>query len=77
MSQFREAQVYVHRKTLRRLWWIAKIKGMVPDALADEILTNHLEKEYPALLEAEKKVKDAEKEFASAFGKTVEEIKLD
>lgn len=77
MSQFREASVYIHRKTLRRLWWVSKAKNMVADALADQIINDYLEKEFPQLIEAEKAVKDAEKEFAKTFGKTVEELNLD
>lgn len=77
MSEFREASVYVNRKTLRRLWWVSKALGMVPDALADQILTEYLERGYPQLKQAETAVKDAEKEFAKSFGKTPEEVQLD
>lgn len=77
MSQFREASVYIHRKTLRRLWWCAKAKGMVPAALADQIINEALERDYPQIKDAEAAVKQAEAEFAKSMGKTVEELNLD
>lgn len=77
MSQFREGSVYIHRKTLRRLWWCAKATGMVPDAMADQIINTALERDYPQIKEAEAAVKQAEKVFAQSMGKTVEELGLD
>lgn len=63
----REASIYVRRKTARRLWWIGKIRGMVADAVADELLTEALEAKYPQLIDAEKAVKSAEQDFIKSF----------
>lgn len=68
---FRDASVYVQRKTFRRLWWIAKAKGLVTDALADDLLNEALETKFPQLIAAEEALKEAETKFAQTFGENV------
>jgi hypothetical protein len=69
---FRTCEVYLQRKTWRRLWWVAKAKGIVTDHLADELLNEALEAKYPQLLPAEASLKNAEQEFIKSFGPEVQ-----
>lgn len=71
MANFRDSTVYIQRRTFRRLWWIAKAKGVVSDALADELLNEALEAKWPQLIPAEQALKSAEAEFAKSFGPEV------
>lgn len=72
----RESSLYVSRTTLRRLWWIARARGMVADALADEILTEALLSKWPELVAAEKSMKQAQADFNKAIGSATE-VQLD
>lgn len=78
MGQFRESSIYIHRKTLRRLWWLSRVLDMVPDAIADKYINERIEADYGEWFkEAEADVKGAEAKFAKRFGKTAEEVALD
>lgn len=65
---FRTSEIYVQRRTRRRLHMAAV--GCTADELADTIINAHIEKNFPAIIIAESQIAKIERELAKELGQT-------
>lgn len=65
---FRTSEIYVQRRTRRRLHMAAV--GCTADELADRIINEHIEAKYPKIVAAEKQIAKIERDLAKQLGQT-------
>jgi hypothetical protein len=73
---FRSHEIYISRKTSRRLRWITQIARQTDpgqptitrDEIADRLLNEKIEQEYPNIVELEKEYNKSEIELIEKLG---------